>query len=644
MENPFKKLLEPGQIGNLKIKNRMVMAPMRTNLPGPEGEVTPRLIEYYRRRATGGVGLITVEGSYIMNDHGVGAAPKINLGLFKDTFIPELGELVDAVHEAGAKIAIQALHSGRQAGYHSPVSISDIPCGELKKPVRKLSVSELNEIEDGFAAASLVAKQAGFDAFQFHFCNGTLPAISLSPKFNNRTDIYGGNFENRLRLCLNIIEKSKKKVGADYPLFCRLPTQEFVEGGLTVEDIKLISKELEKAGLVAIDLNSGVHESHVHCVPPACMPRGFAADLARDIKNAINIPVMIAGRINDPYLAEEILKSGKSDFISLGRVLISDPDFPLKVMEGRPEDIRKCIACSVCHRRMRSGLHIRCTFSATAGRELEYQDEFPSLTHGKKKVVVVGGGPAGLEAAYVLAKRGHEVTQFEKTKEFGGEQLAIAKVPPHKQELANISEYYQNQLSIMDNWKFHLGKEASPRTIEDLSPDVVIMATGSNPVIPNIPGAEKAYTAREVLKGTVSVGKTVAVVGGNAIGCETAEWLAAKNKKVTLVEMLDEVASDIEPATKYALLQRLSDDGVKIITGKKVVGVVEKGALCLDKKWQESIIKADTVIFATGAVSQNELFEKIQKKVKKVFVIGDANEPGQIINALSDAYRIARSI
>jgi pyruvate/2-oxoglutarate dehydrogenase complex dihydrolipoamide dehydrogenase (E3) component len=170
------------------------------------------------------------------------------------------------------------------------------------------------------------------------------------------------------------------------------------------------------------------------------------------------------------------------------------------------------------------------------------------------------------------------------------------------------------------------------------------MATGSNPVIPNIPGAEKAYTAREVLKGTVSVGKTVAVVGGNAIGCETAEWLAAKNKKVTLVEMLDEVASDIEPATKYALLQRLSDDGVKIITGKKVVGVVEKGALCLDKKWQESIIKADTVIFATGAVSQNELFEKIQKKVKKVFVIGDANEPGQIINALSDAYRIARSI
>ena len=304
----FERLLEPGKIGNMTLKNRMVMAAMATNFAGPGGEVTPRLIEYYRRRSTGGVGLITVEAAYVMDDHGVGRSAPNELGLFKDTFIPDLGELVDAVHEAGAKIAIQPHHAGRQGQHPSPVSITDIPCGYYGTPVRKLSLRELEELEDAFAEASFYAKKAGFDAVELHFANGYLPSQSLSPKFNNRTDIYGGNFENRLRFCLNIIKKTRSKVRPDYPLYCRLLTQEFVPGGLTIDDTKLIAKELEKAGLVAIDLNNGIRESVIHTIPPACLPRGFASDLAKEMKSAVNIPVIIAGRINDPSYGRRDLK------------------------------------------------------------------------------------------------------------------------------------------------------------------------------------------------------------------------------------------------------------------------------------------------------------------------------------------------
>lgn len=645
MNGSFENLLKPGQIGNMKLKNRMVFVAVSTNFAGPRGEVTQRMIEYYRRRAQGGAGLITVEASYIMNDGGVGRSVSNQLGIYKDTYIPELSELVDAVHDAGAKISIQPFHAGRQANYHSPVSISEIPCGYYKTPVRKLSMNELEEIEDAFAESCLMAKKAGFDAVQLHFANGYLACQSLSPKFNNRTDMYGGSFENRLRFCLNIIKKARVKVGPDFTLYCRMPTQEFVDGGLDVGEAKLIAKEFQKAGLAAIDLSNGIRESVIYTIPPAAVKRGFAKDFSQEIKSELNIPVIIAGRINNPQLAEEILAQGKSDYVGLGRALIADPDFPKKVLEGRVKEIRQCIACNCgCRNRLMNGLHIRCSFNPIAGREIDYKEEVPSLKGNKKNVTVVGGGPAGLECALLLAKRGHHITMFEKNKFFGGEQLKMAMVPPHKEEINNIVNYYKSETSKFKNLKIITGKKATERLILSNSPDIVIIATGARPIVPSIPGSERGIQAWDVLKGNGKIGKFVVIVGGNVLGCETAEWLATKNHKVTVIEMANQIGPGIDTATKYDLVRRLLNLGVTFMTERKVVEVTSNGVVCAKNDWEKISVEADTVIFAIGSIPENDLANSLKGKVREIYTIGDAKETKGILNAIDEGYRIARNI
>lgn len=642
----FENLLKPGRIGKLDLKNRMIMAPMATDFAGVNDEVTPRMIEYYRRRAQGGASLICVEAAYVMDDGGVGRAVVKELGLYRDTFMAEMGELVDAVHEAGAKIAIQPHHGGRQAYYPNPVSISDIPCGYYKTPVRKLSIKELEDIEDAFAKSAGFAKNAGFDAIQLHFANGYLAQQSLSKLFNNRTDSYGGSFDNRLRFCLNVIRKTRKVVGPDYTLFCRMASQEFLEGGLTIEDTKLIAREFEKAGLDAIDLNNGIRQSVIYTIPSARLPRGFASDLAMELKSAVSIPVIIAGRINDPYLAEDILAKGKADFIALGRPLIADPDFPKKVAENRPKDIRTCIACNIgCRGKVMKGLHIRCTVNPVAGREIDLFEQLPESI-GEKKVVVVGGGPAGLIAAEIASRRGYHVTLFEKTDKLGGDQLALGQVPPFKEELATIPEYYENQFKKLSNLKVKLGVEASVAKIMALKPDVVVIATGSRAQIPPIEyrgNAIKVITARDVLAGT-EVGENVVVVGGNSLGCETAEWLAQNGKKVTIVEMRDDFLTDTDSSVKYDMLRTLQQLKVGFIKGSTLLGVTPEGAIIQDHGGNRQEVKCDGVIFATGAVPERGLFKKLQNKGVELYVVGDATKPGQIIDAIAESYRVARSM
>lgn len=646
-QHSFYKLVEPGRIGSLTTRNRIVFPPMATNLATPDGGVSERLIRYYQRRAKGGAGLITIEATYIMDDGGIGRSVPNVLGIYKDSQIAGLSELVDAIHDFGSRIAIQPQHAGRQALHSHPVSISDIPCGHYGTPVRKLSISELEEIEDAFAEAAYRAKRAGFDAVNLHFANGYLPWQSLSPKFNNRNDIYGGTFERRLMLCLNIIRKTRKKVGEDFPLYCRMSTQEFVDGGLTVEDTALIAKEFEKAGLDAIDLNNGIRESVFHTIPPACLPRGFAADLAAEVKKAVNIPVFIAGRINDPFVAEKILEEGKADFVSMGRALIADPDLPRKVMEGRTDLIRPCIACNLgCRRRvLTEGRSIRCSVNPMAGREIELEP-LPKAAE-PKKVCIIGGGPAGLEAAVTAAKRGHSVELYERESKLGG-LLHIGSVPPHKEELLNIVNYYEAELRELPDVTVHLGEEFAPSRVSESQCDVTVVAVGSDPVIPPVPGCDRAevYTAHQVLSGTTVRGERVVVVGGGSTGCETAEYLAKQGKRVRIIEMLDDVAIGEDTAVKYCLLKRLGELGVEIDCGLKLQEITDKEVIALERKTLElKHIEADSVVLALGVRSKRAFLEGIPEELKgSLIVIGDACEPGRILEAISSGHHAARAI
>lgn len=643
----FENLLKPGKIGSLKLKNRIIMAPIATNYAGPQGEISQRLIKYYKERAKGGAALITTGSAYIMPDYSIGQVTGNHIGIYKDSQIADLGELADAIKENGAKAAIQIFHGGRQARYKTPISFSDIPYTDVpsgkKVRVRKLNIEEIEGLEEAFAIAALRAKLAGFDAVNLHFANGYLGSESLSPKYNNRDDIYGGSTENRMRFCLNIIRRTKEKVGDDFPVYCRVSTQEFVDEGLTLEESKVIIKEFEKAGMVGIDLSSGVGESVKHAMPPACMPRGFASSDAAEIKKELNIPVIIAGRINDPFLAEEILREQKADFIAMGRALIADPHLPKKVVVGIPEDIKMCTACNECRKRVIDKLHLRCAINPIAGREIEHGN----IRHVQKakKIIIVGAGPAGMEAARICALRGHDVVLYEKTNELGGGQLRLAMTPPHKGEFKNIVSYYSNQLKKMSNLKLIFNKEATAELILKQNPDTVIIATGAEPLIPDIPGIERNIVCsyHEVLSSKKKIAGEVVIMGGGRVGCEVASFLGSSCEKVTIIEMLSEIGGDMEVATLFCLKEDLGRNNVNVLTNKKAIAITDEVVVAVDKNWNETRIKADAVILALGAKSVNGLKDKLIR-IKELHVIGDAKEPRKIMDAIFEGFSAGNGV
>ncbi|MBI4267550.1 MAG: FAD-dependent oxidoreductase [Chloroflexi bacterium] len=651
----MEKLFEPGKIARMELKNRLCMAPMGTSLAGPQGEISQRMIEYYRARARGGVGLVITE--IVMPEFNPARA------LMFGTGTPAVGsagnirlftELAEAVHDYGAKIAIQlTCGNGRLGGLEDypevqAVSPSPVPTELAPNRIpRELTVSEIEYIVAAQGKAAAKLKRANIDAIEIHAHGGYLMAQFMSPIVNKRTDKYGGDLDGRLRFPLESIQAIKAAAGNDFPLIFRYAIDEFVEGGRGIAESQEVARRLEAAGVHAIDISGGAGGFRIGSswvFPPSYLPEGTYVHLAEAIKKAVKIPVITAGRLGDCSMASRVLEDGNADFISLGRPVLCDPDLPRKWATGHPEEVRRCISCNVCQ--TRGGGYIHCALNPLAGRELAYHE--PQKAERKKKVMVIGAGPGGMEAARVAALRGHDVVLYEKTKQLGGGQLKIAMVPPHKDDLQNIIDYYDAQFKKLKNVTVRLGAEANADLVKKEKPDAVVIAVGNEPIIPDLPGVtgRNAVTAEAVLAGEAKVGSSAVVIGAGMVGCETANYLAQQGKAVTILSRRDasQSAIDVPVHHRTHLLRMLAEKSVKIIGPRTVVEITNQGVVTEDAQKKREVVPADTVVLARGRKPLTGLVSEIAKMVDEYTVIGDAKETRSIKDAIWEGFRYCNEL
>ena len=641
MPEKYPHLFSPLTIHTMTLKNRVVMPPMCTNYATIGGAVTDRLIEYYATRARGGVGLINVEFSYV---HPAGKVFEHMLGIYDDKLIPGLRRLTEAVHQGGAKVIVQIAHGGRRV--HSditrstPVAPSPIPRLNGETP-KELTPAEIEDLIQAFILAAGRAKKAGFDGIMIHMAHAYLLQQFLSPFSNVRTDRYGGDLEGRARFPLEVVKGVRREVGDDYPLTCRLCGDEFLKGGLDLSQSIRLAKMLEANGINAIEVSAGAHETGQVITAPPYYPMGFLAPLSEAIKKEVNIPVGAVGRIHTPEVAEDLLQQGKADLVAVGRGLIADPDWPKKAQEGRPETIRPCISCNQgCGDRMYLHQDISCTVNPAVGREKTFPME---PARKKKKVLILGGGPAGLEAALVAAKRGHAVQLYEKEKELGG-QLNIASVPPAKEKIREFKEFLIREIKELPIKVVH-GK-LDVKTLKKISPDLVVVAVGGKPKGMEGPGFDdrKVISAWDVLSGGKRAGRRVVIIGGGQVGLETAHFLLEEEKEITVLEMLKRAGQDMSPRARMMIIEKLIEGGVEILTESKALAV-EGGNVVFDRVGLLGRIKGvDSIIIAVGTTPQDAGNQGLGRSRIPVRRIGDASVPRKLFDAVHEGYQVGVEI
>ncbi|MBI4331275.1 MAG: FAD-dependent oxidoreductase [Chloroflexi bacterium] len=638
------RLFEPIKIKTLYLKNRIVMPAIHVNL----GLTGRKVRRYYVERARGGAAAITVAAVTVdifLDDQAWmwEGLPAGSCAKFRE----REAELVKEVQAAGAKIGMQLWHgnmfpAGMWGGYGlGENKITGDRVGPSAYANRRaFTVSEIEAVIEKFARAALVCKEIGFDFVDFNGAHGYLMNQFFSPFYNRRDDRYGGDVRRRMQFGLDCVRQSRKLVGEDYPLLFRMGVCDTKPGGITAEDGAAFAAELEKAGADIISLSTA--DVTPLFGPISSQPVGTFVPYAEAVKKKVKMPVMGVGRVHTPELAEAYLAQNKFDLLGIGRQLVADPYYPEKIASGKFDETVTCLSCNVClDTAMYEHKELRCSVNPAVAREEEHA-LVPAQT--AKKVFVIGSGPAGMEAAVVASRRGHKVTLFEKEDTVGG-QLMMAAVPPGKWEL---ERYRQHMITIMEKAGVTVrkGRSATVNTVVAGRPDAVVVATGVEPFIPDIPGVKgrNVALAFDVLSGKKDTGKRVAVVGGELVGCETAELLAQKGKKVTVLRRGEEMAADVGPSQRGPLLERLAAKGVRLLPGVKYEEINRKGLVITNKQGQKELVRADTVVIAAGSRPNNKLAEDLKGKVAGLYVIGDCQKPGKIVDATAEGERVGREI
>ncbi|MFC1945657.1 FAD-dependent oxidoreductase [Chloroflexota bacterium] len=658
MDN-YQHVFSPLTIGNVQVKNRIATPPMIACMASHDGFVTRELIEFYKSFAKGGAGIVTVGDAAIDFDYARGHLSQLNIG--DDRVCPGLSTLVETIQRYGAKISIELNHRGRWAypwmlDGKNPIGPSPITARteeivsklEGRKPIRvqEMNQTMIDQVIENFAAACNRCLKSGFEMVMIHGGHGHLLAQFASGYANKRTDSYGGSLANRARFPLEVLTAIRERVGNKLALEYRISGDELTPDGMhleeTIEFLKLIQDKIDLVN-VSLGLVTDLHYAPYH-IQPTYLSHAYTLSYAARIKEALDIPVTCVGSISDLEMAENILAEGKADIIALGRAHIADPDLVNKTRLGRVDDIRPCLRCGSCSENPRNDFPVLCAVNPVAGREIDYRYLRPA--EEKKKVVVVGGGPAGMETTLIASSRGHQVTLFEKERELGG-ALRMAASPSFKGDMQKYLGWLIQQ-TRRATAEIKLVTEATADNVKAEKPDVLIIALGAEPIIPDVPGINKpgVVLAGDVDMDRVKTGNVVVVVGAGLTGCETALLLARQGKRVKIIDMITqlEVAQDAAAMNQFTLVDLIEQEGIEVITEVKLQEVTATGVLVADKRWNKFKISCDTVVLATGYRSLCEAAQAFQELAAEVYAIGDCASPRNLKSAIHDAFNVAAEI